>query len=136
MKITGDYPLLLVRDVAPAAAFYERHLGFQRLFDSDWYVQLRSSNNAATELALIVYDHETIPESGRTPTTGLLLSFEVEDAAAEYAAAQASGLSILQPLRDEPFGQRHFIMADPNGVLLDIITPIEPDAEWLAQQGA
>ena len=136
MKITLDYPLLLVREVAPAADFYERHLGFERVFDGGWYVQLRSTNNPATELALIVYDHETIPEIGRTPTKGLLLSFEVEDAAAEYATAEASGLSILQPLRDEPFGQRHFIMADPNGILLDIITPIEPDAAWMAQQQA
>jgi hypothetical protein len=30
--------------------------------------------------------------------------------------------------RDETFGHRHFITADPNGVLIDIIKPIPPSA--------
>jgi hypothetical protein len=34
------------------------------------------------------------------------------------------------PLRDEDFGQRHFITADPNGVLIDVIKPIPPSAEF------
>ena len=36
------------------------------------------------------------------------------------------------PLRDEAFGQRHFITADPNGVLIDVIKPIPPTAEYEA----
>ena len=82
----------------------------------------------------VAHDHETIPEQGRQVTSGLLLSFEVEDAAAEHDRLAAAGVPVVQPLRDEVFGQRHFIAADPNGVLLDIITPIEPDPEWLAAQ--
>ena len=34
---------------------------------------------------------------------------------------------------DEPFGQRHFITADPNGVMIDVIKPIPPSAEFAAQ---
>ena len=49
---------------------------------------------------------------------------------------QAAGLPILRSLRDEDFGQRHFITADPNGVLLDIIKPIPPSAEFAAQYDA
>ena len=60
------------------------------------------------------------------------LKSRVEDAAAEYERLASRGLSIAQPLRDEVFGQRHFIAADPNGILIDVITPIEPDPEWLA----
>ena len=134
MQATGLYPLLLVKDVAQAAAFYETHLGFERVFDSDWYVHMRSTATAHIELAVIAHDHETIPEAGRVPTVGLLLSFEVADAAVEYARLAEAGIAIVQPLRDEVFGQRHFIASDPNGILLDIITPIEPDAGWLATQ--
>ena len=43
-------------------------------------------------------------------------------------------MTIVQALRDEVFGQRHFIAADPNGILVDVITPIEPDPDWLAAQ--
>ncbi|TJV16034.1 MAG: glyoxalase, partial [Mesorhizobium sp.] len=40
---------------------------------------------------------------------------------------------ILRTLRDEAFGQRHFITKDPNGVLIDVIKPIPPSAEFLEQ---
>jgi hypothetical protein len=36
-------------------------------------------------------------------------------------------------LRSEDFGQRHFIVADPNGVLIDVITPIAPAASYADQ---
>lgn len=130
----GSYPLLLVEDVAITAAFYQTHLGFAPVFTSDWYVHMRSTAKDHIELAVIAYDHETIPQIGRKPTSGLLLSFEVADAATECARLSAAGVPIVQALRDEVFGQRHFIASDPNGVLLDIITPIEPDAVWLASQ--
>ena len=129
------YPLLQVRDVAATAAFYKDLFGFTEVFASDWYMHLRAPNGPQ-ELAIIAYDHETIPPEGRTPTSGLILSFEVADAAAEAARFATKGIKIAQPLRDEVFGQRHFIASDPNGVLLDVITPIEPDPSWLAAAGA
>jgi catechol 2,3-dioxygenase-like lactoylglutathione lyase family enzyme len=58
------------------------------------------------------------------------LNFEVEDPDAAYAAAQKAGLPILVTLRDEAFGQRHFITEDPNGVLIDVIKPIPPSGEF------
>lgn len=41
-----------------------------------------------------------------------------------------AGLTPVLPLRSEDFGQRHFIVADPGGVLIDVITPIEPTREF------
>lgn len=134
MTFTALYPLLQVRDVAATAAFYRRHLGFAPVFESDWYVHLRGPEPRGVELAVIAFDHQTIPPQGRQPTSGLILSFEVEDAAQTAARLIEAGVEIAQALRDEPFGQRHVIAADPNGVLLDIITPIEPDPTWLAAQ--
>lgn len=129
------YPLLQVSDVGSTADFYRDTFGFTTVFDSDWYVQLRAPNSAY-ELAIIDYNHDSIPEVGRKPTSGLILSFEVEDAAKLAAYFETASVPIVQPLRDEVFGQRHFIAADPNGILLDVITPIEPDPEWLSAQGA
>jgi len=128
------YPLLHVRDVAASSRFYQDHFRFEPVFESDWYVQLRGGAKGH-ELALIAFDHDTIPPAGRQPTAHLILSFEVEDAAAEAARFEQAGVTIVQPLRDELFGQRHFIASDPNGLLLDVITPIEPDPDWLAAQG-
>ena len=93
---------------------------------------LRATGDHPFEIALIVDDHETIPAPGRGVTQGMVLSFYVENAAAEAARLEQAGVTIVQPLRDEVFGQRHFIAADPNGLYLDIITPIEPDPAFLA----
>jgi hypothetical protein len=47
----------------------------------------------------------------------------------------APGFKIVQSLRDEDYGQRHFFAVDPNGVLLDVIERIPPTPEWLAANG-
>lgn len=133
MRITSYYPVVLTRDVAGTVAFYRTHFDFRPVFEADWYVHLQMDDYADVNLAVLAFDHETVPEAGRAPTRGLILNFEVEDVDARYARASRDGLPILLPLRDEPFGQRHFITADPNGVLLDVIKPIPPDAEFAAQ---
>ena len=133
MKTTSYYPVIMTADVAATAAFYVEHFRFKPLFESDWYVHLQSAEDESVNLAVLDGDHETIPAKGRGRVGGLLLNFEVEDADAEYDRARKAGLPILLELRDEDFGQRHFITSDPNGVLIDIIKPIPPSAEFAAQ---
>lgn len=133
MKTTSYYPVLMTGDVAGTAAFYVEHFRFKPLFASDWYVHLRSSEDRRVNLGIVQGDHETIPEERRGRTSGLLINFEVRDPDAVYDRVVASGLPILRSLRDEPFGQRHFITRDPNGVLIDVIKPIPPSEEFLAQ---
>ena len=86
----------------------------------------------AGKFAVAVF-HETVPEAARGRVSGLVLNFEVDDVDAEYARAKSNALPILLELKDEPFGQRHFITTDPNGVLIDIIKPIPPDPAFLTQ---
>ena len=133
MKTTSYYPVLMVDNVAATADFYVEHFRFKALFESDWYVHLQSSEDESVNLAILQGDHETIPAEGRGRASGVLINFEVMDPDAVYARVQAAKLPILRTLRDEPFGQRHFITADPNGVLIDVIMPIPPSAEFLAQ---
>lgn len=133
MKTTSFYPVLMTGDVAGTAAFYVRHFEFAPLFESDWYVHLQSTGNKRVNLGIVQFDHETVPAEGRRKAGGLLINFEVEDPDAVYERVTAAGLPILRTLRDEAFGQRHFITADPNGVLIDVIKPIPPSAEFAAQ---
>ncbi|MCC5857514.1 MAG: VOC family protein [Ectothiorhodospiraceae bacterium] len=130
MKATSYYPVILTDDVAGTAAFYSDHFRFRALFEIDWYVHLQSREDETVNLGIVRGDHPTVPESARGRVSGLILNFEVEDPDAEYARVQAEGLPILQALRDEDFGQRHFITADPNGVLIDVIKPIPPSGEY------
>lgn len=136
MKISSYYPVLMTGDVAGTAVFYIKHFDFQPLFESEWYVHLQSVDNKRVNLGIVQGDHETIPEEGRGRTSGLLINFEVRDPDAVYERILAAGLPVLRTLRDEPFGQRHFITRDPNGVLIDVIKPIPPSEEFLAQYAA
>lgn len=129
MKTTSYYPVIQVRDVQASAGFYIDHLGFTALYDTDWYMHLQSNDDASVNLAILRYDHETIPEVGRRPSQGLILNFEVDNPDALYQRAQIAGLPILKSLCDEDFGQRHFITQDRDGILIDIIKPIPPTAE-------
>ncbi|RWO70244.1 MAG: glyoxalase [Mesorhizobium sp.] len=133
MKTTSYYPVLMTGDVAGTTAFYVEHFRFQPLFESDWYVHLQSVEDRRVNLGIVQGDHETIPEEGRGRASGLLINFEVRDPDAVYERVVAAGLPILRSLRDEPFGQRHFITRDPNGVLIDVIKPIPPSEALLAQ---
>lgn len=136
MKTTSYYPVLMTGDVAGTKAFYINHFRFKPLFASDWYVHLQSAEDRRVNLGIVQGDHVTIPEEGRGRTSGLLINFEVRDSDAVYERIVAAGLPILCPLRDEPFGQRHFITRDPNGVLIDVIKPIPLSPEFQAQFAA
>ncbi|WP_099866898.1 VOC family protein [Pararhizobium haloflavum] len=133
MKTTSYYPVIMTENVAATAQFYETHFRFRPLYTADWYVHLQSGDDETVNLAVLDYRHETIPEGAQKPVCGLLLNFEVDDVDAEYERVGKAGLPILLSLRSETFGQRHFITRDPNGVLIDVITPIAPDSEHAAQ---
>ncbi|MGB0697543.1 MAG: VOC family protein [Rhodospirillaceae bacterium] len=134
MQCNQFYPVLMTDRVAETARFYQDHFRFQPTFQADWYVHLQSAEDPSVNIAVLDRSHETIPEAQRhTSAKGLLINFEVADVDAVYQRALDAKLPILLALRDEPFGQRHFISQDPNGVMLDVITPIPPSPEFLAQ---
>lgn len=133
--LSGFYPVIATRDVAAAHDFYARHFGFEATFTADWYVSLHRPDAPQYELALLDADHPTVPEGHRTPLRGgLILNFEVDDVDAEHRRlVKESGLTELLPLRTEDFGQRHFIIEAPDGVMIDIITITPATAEYADQ---
>ncbi|MBB5936563.1 VOC family protein [Streptomyces zagrosensis] len=134
MKLTGFYPVINTAKLRESRDFYTRLLGFETTFEADWYVSLRRPEAPGYELALLDHTHPTNPPGNRVPAQGLLLNFEVEDVDAEWERLVANeGLHPIRELRSEDFGQRHFIVADPNGVLIDVITPIAPTAQYSEQ---
>ncbi|MDX2388712.1 MULTISPECIES: VOC family protein [unclassified Streptomyces] len=131
----GFYPVIATTDVTASRDFYTRHLGFEITFEADWYVSLRRPDAPQYELALLDPAHPTVPEGHRVPLRGgLLLNFEVADVDSEHRRLVArAGLTEILPLRTEEFGQRHFIVGAPDGVLIDVITVVPPTGEYAAQ---
>lgn len=134
MALSGFYPVLCSADVGAARDFYVGHFGFEVTFEADWYVSLRRADAHHFELALLDPSHPSVPADYRKPLQGgLLLNVEVDDVDAEHERlVRGAGLREVLPLRSEEFGQRHFIVAAPDGVLVDVITNIAPGEEYAA----
>ncbi|GAB3840605.1 VOC family protein [Kribbella italica] len=134
MSVSSFYPVICTDRIAESRDFYTQQLGFEITFEADWYISLRLAGPRPYELALVRYTHPTVPEKFRQPARGLLLNFEVDDVDAEWnRLVTQAGFEPKLTIRSEEFGQRHFIIADPNGVLIDVITEIAPTAAYADQ---
>ena len=128
MSVTSLYPVLMSHDVSAAATFYRDLLGFETTFETDWYVSLRLGG---FELAIVAHDHPTVPAGYRELPRGVIVNLEVDDVDALHRRLSgAAGVDVVSPLRDEDFGQRHFLLAAPDGALLDIIQPVAPGEDY------
>lgn len=131
MRVNSLYPVIQTEKLEESIHFYKNYFGFQIVFESDWYASLKLEEGSIPfELALLDRSHETIPNGFRQPAAGLILNFEVDDVDSEYERLVVEGkLPVERELRDEDFGQRHFIISDPNGILIDIIKIIPPSED-------
>jgi catechol 2,3-dioxygenase-like lactoylglutathione lyase family enzyme len=135
MRLSGFYPVLSTPRLQESHAFYKEWFGFEDAFVGDWYVSLRRPGPPDHELGLLEAAHPTLPEGHRAASAqGVLLNFEVADVDAEWGRLVVEGgLTPVLSLRSEGFGQRHFIVTDPAGTLIDVITPIQPTGEYAQQ---
>jgi len=133
MQINSLYPVICTDNVKESKAFYINHFKFEAAFDSNWYVSLKSSGDPAFELAILDHSHPTIPDGYRERAKGMLINMEVADADREYGRLMKAKVPVVQEIRSEDFGQRHFIVRDPNGSLIDVIQNIPPSEEFLSQ---
>ena len=116
--VLGSFADLSVQDVGSSIAFYRSLLDLDVLIDHGWYAELGAGGQAL--IAFVQSGHETVPEVTATRPRGVLVSFEVDDADAAYASAATLRCPVLVELVAE-LGQRHFMVADPDGVVVDVI---------------
>jgi catechol 2,3-dioxygenase-like lactoylglutathione lyase family enzyme len=130
--VTGSFPDLCVADVSRSIAFYRSLLDLELLVDHGWYAELGVGPQCF--LALVRRGHETIPATTGAPPRGVLVSFEVDDAAAVAHRVAGDGVPVLVALVAE-LGQRHLMVSDPDGAVVDVIERVPlsgPDRRRLA----
>jgi catechol 2,3-dioxygenase-like lactoylglutathione lyase family enzyme len=122
VPITASAVSLNVTDPSASAAFAEQHLGFREDMAADGFVSL-SRADAGFNLIFLRTGLATFkPDSMRDRhADGLLIVFVVDDADAECARLQQEGVAITTPLQTEPWGERFFQVADPNGVIVQFV---------------
>lgn len=129
------FPVICSTAVEASKDFYVSVLGFKPVFAIDWYVQLQSPTDPTVQIAFVRQDHDSVPEGYRHPPRGVLVTVELQDVDALYAHARDRGCHVVLDLRDEAWGQRHFMVTDPNGLLLDVVKIIAPTREFVEANG-
>ena len=63
-----------------------------------------------------------------------MLALVVADVDDQHQRLVAGGGTVLKPLVTEPWGQRRVQVAGPEGLVIELVQPVEPDPAWLASQ--
>lgn len=113
---------IVTSKLAESRAFYTNVLGFGVTFENDFYLLLHTPDRE-TEISFLLPDHPSQQALFHKPFngTGIYLTIEVEDVDKVYKEIKQKGIEIKIDIRDEPWGDRHFAITDPNGVNIDIV---------------
>jgi catechol 2,3-dioxygenase-like lactoylglutathione lyase family enzyme len=108
--------------LAESKAFYTNILGFGVTFENEFYLLLHTPNHEA-EISFLLPNHPSQQPFFHKPFQGkgMYLTIEVDDVDSIYNQLKKKGVPIKIDIRNEPWGDRHFAIEDPNGVGIDIV---------------
>ena len=117
MSIKRVVPDIKSDHIDESRDFYADFLGFQVGMDMGWVITMVSPLNPTAQVTLFKGDDpaDVHPQ----------VSIEVEDVDQTYERAVERGLKILYPLTTEPWGVKRFFVADPNGIVLNLLSHVE-----------
>ena len=116
------WPGVITEKVIESRDFYCRVFGARVIYEGEggWFVLLQIGE---AELGFMRPGLESQAPLFRPAFQGqgVWMAVEVDDVDAEHRRIQALGVSLAVDLRDEPWGDRHFALVDPNGVSVDVV---------------
>jgi PhnB protein len=140
MGPTRVSPYLIVADAAAAIDFYRRGLGAEEIYR----LTGRNGRVGHAELRLgasVVMLADEHPEfgalsPGRIGGTPVQLHLQVADVDAVLQQAVEAGATVLRPARDEFYGERTAMIADPSShvwhlaTIVEAVSPDEMQRRW------
>jgi catechol 2,3-dioxygenase-like lactoylglutathione lyase family enzyme len=99
--------------------FFVNLLGFEVAMDMGWVVTVASPSNPSVQVTIIGSDDMAAPG----------ISVEVADVDAVHAKAVERGFEIVYPLRDEEWGVRRFMLLDPNGTVVNVLSHVPREGQ-------
>lgn len=113
---------IVTEAVAASKDFYVRLFGAEVIYEGEdgWIVLLRLGESELGFMRPGLTSQAPIFRPAFSGA-GVWLTIEVADADAEQQRLAALGVPIEVPLRDEPWGDRHCVVRDPNGIGVDIV---------------
>jgi lactoylglutathione lyase len=124
------YTILYVGDVPQAIDFYERAFGLTRTFvaDDGTYGELATGETTLSFAAHALVG-SFLPGGYRRndpsePPPGVEIGFVTDDVATAWETALAAGATPLAPPTTKPWGQTVAYVRDPEGMLVELCTPV------------
>jgi predicted enzyme related to lactoylglutathione lyase len=114
MTIKRVVPDIMSEKMDESRKFYTEFLGFDVAMDMGWVLTFASPTNPTAQITVMQKTKEATPQPN--------MSIEVADVDAVHAKALELGLSIVYPITNEPWGVRRFFVADPNGVIINVMS--------------
>ena len=112
MTINRAVPNISSDRAAETRDFFTELLGFEVAMDLGWVVTVVSPTNPTAQVTVVSTDDPAAPG----------ISVEVEDVDAVHARAVEQGLEIAYPLRDEEWGVRRFMLREPSGTMVNVLS--------------
>ena len=108
--------------------FYTEVLDFEVRFENEFYLLLHTPDQSA-EISFLQPNHPSQKPIFQSEFNGkgVYLTIEVENVDKVYKQLKDKGVQIEIEIRDEPWGDRHFAIVDPNGIGIDIVTYTKPE---------
>jgi catechol 2,3-dioxygenase-like lactoylglutathione lyase family enzyme len=121
---------IITSKLAETKAFYINTLGFGITFENEFYLLLHTPKHEA-ELSFLLPEHPSQQALFQQPFAGqgMYLTIEVEDVDQLYYVLKKKGTEIKIEIRDEPWGDRHFAIQDPNGIGIDVVQYAAPETK-------
>ena len=91
----------------------------------DWYMQLKSPDDPRLNIGFVKPGSELFAD--REPSSapsGVVLTIHVDDVDEAYDRATRLGAEVAAEIRNEEHGQRHFLVVDPNGLLVNVMSNV------------
>jgi len=113
---------IIINKLAETKDFYTTIFGFGVTFENEFYLLLHTPKKEA-EISFLLPNHPSQQPLFQKPFQGqgMYLTIEVEDVDKMYNELKKKGVEIKIDIRNEPWGDRHFAIQDPNGIGIDIV---------------
>ncbi|MEU6331209.1 VOC family protein [Streptomyces sp. NPDC047049] len=119
---------VITRDVARLVAFYEQVTGVAATWSTPEFAELVTGSGTlalASERTVALFGAGSAePAANRTVIT----EFRVADVDAEYARLTSLCEEFVQKPTTMPWGNRSLLFRDPDGNLINLFTPVTPEA--------
>ncbi len=108
--------------------FYTSVLDFGVTFENEFYLLMHTPDRSY-EISFLMPNHPSQKNIFQPAFSGqgVYLTIEVDNVDQIYEKLKSKGVKIEIEIRDEPWGDRHFAIVDPNGVGIDIVTYSKPE---------